>query len=361
MKFKLTTACTSGQDTRRRQKWGGTLVADVCAAENQTIMRNIKLPGLLALLLAGTCCGAAAGQDRVFNWLPANQENVRLDPANYHTARTYHPSSPGATNHVDIKAEQPVTIFMATEADWNAVLQNPLNFGQLRRYCVQEHVANITYVCEMPLEPMTLVILDDRRGSSGSGQLAFAGVGAVLDQGTTEAERRLAGGIAAILAAKAATPRHFVAPNDVHIQYYRWDCVQYCIQPEIAWTQQVKEKYKLSSFLKIYGGFAADHDQESVSIKIKAPIPMLVAMVPSSVANQLHARPEMLEPALEKVACQQRGIQTMEFQCTFDVTDGPQSLIVVPEQTERVPGKKAEIAMFAAKCVANCNLLQSQN
>ena len=322
-------------------------------------MRTTKLPGLLAILAMGFCCGVAVGQDRVFNWLPANEENVRLDPANYHTARTYHPSSPGASNHVDIRAQQPVTIFMAAEADWNAAVQNPLYFGQLRRYCVQEHVTNITYVCEMPLEPMTLVILDDRRG--GSGQVAFAGVGAVLDQGATEAERRIAGGIAAVLAAKAAAPRHFVAPNDVHIQYYRWDCVEYCVQPEIAWTRQVNEKYKLSSFLKIYGGFAADHDQEPVSIKIKAPIPMLVAMVPSSVANQLHARPEMLEPALEKVICQQRGVQTMEFQCKFDVTDGPQSLIVVPEQTEKVPGKKAEIAMFAAKCVANCELLASKN
>ncbi|HKE32362.1 MAG TPA: hypothetical protein VKD65_11605 [Candidatus Angelobacter sp.] len=329
------------------------------AAENSDTMRTTKLPGLLAILAMGFCCGVAVGQDRVFNWLPANEENVRLDPANYHTARTYHPSSPGASNHVDIRAQQPVTIFMAAEADWNAAVQNPLYFGQLRRYCVQEHVTNITYVCEMPLEPMTLVILDDRRG--GSGQVAFAGVGAVLDQGATEAERRIAGGIAAVLAAKTAVPRHFVAPNDVHIQYYRWDCVEYCVQPEIAWTRQVNEKYKLSSFLKIYGGFAADHDQEPVSIKIKAPIPMLVAMVPSSVANQLHARPEMLEPALEKVICQQRGVQTMEFQCKFDVTDGPQSLIVVPEQTEKVPGKKAEIAMFAAKCVANCELLQSTN
>lgn len=322
-------------------------------------MRTTKIPGLIALLLAGTWCGTAAGQDRVFNWLPANEENVRLDPANYHTARTYHPSSPGASNHVDIRAQQPVTIFMAPEADWNAVLQNPLNFAQLRRYCVQEHVANITYVCEMPLQPMTLVVLDDRRG--GSGPVAFAGVGAVLDQGNTEAERRIGAGIAAILSAKAAVPRHFAAPNDVHIQYYRWDCVENCIQPEIAWREQVKEKYKLSSFLKIYGGFAADHDQEPVSIKIKAPVPMLVAMVPSSVANQLHARPEMLEPALEKVVCQQRGVQKMEFQCKFDVNDGPQSLIVVPEQSERVPRKNAEIAMFAAKCVANCEMLQSQN
>jgi hypothetical protein len=324
-------------------------------------MRTIKVPGLIALLLAGTCCGTAAAQDRVFNWLPANQENVRLDPANYHTARTYHPSSPGATNHVDIKAQQPVTIFMATEADWNAVLQNPLNFGQLRRYCVQEHVVAITYVCEMPLQPMTLVVLDDRRESSGSGQLAFAGVGAVLDQGTTEAERRLAGGIAAILAAKAAAPRHFVAPNDVHIQYYRWDCVENCVQPEIEWTCQVKEKYKLSPFLKVYGGFAADHDGEQVSIRIKAPTPMLVAMIPSAVANQLHARPEMLEPALAKSACQQRGVQSLQFGCTFDVNDGPQSLIVVPEAGTNVPKKNTEIEMQAARCVANCGLLESKN
>src|SRR5262245_35152077 len=207
-------------------------------------MRTRKLPGLLAILAMGICCGTAVGQERVFNWLPANEENVRLDPANYHTGRTYHPSSSGATNHVDIKAQQPVTIFMAPEADWNAVLQNPLNFGQLRRYCVQEHVVNITYVCEMPLAPMTLVILDDRRG--GSGQAAFAGVGAVLDQGDTTAEHRIGEGIAAVLAAKAAVPRHFVSPNDLHIQYYRWDCVENCIQPEFAWTQQVREKYQLS-------------------------------------------------------------------------------------------------------------------
>src|SRR5256886_1267182 len=183
-------------------------------------MRTTKIPGLLSLLLAGTCCGTIAAQERIFNWLPANDENVRLDPANYHTARTYHPGSPGASNHVDIRAQQPVTIFMAPEADWNAALQNPLNFGQLRRYCVQEHVVNITYVCEMPLEPMTLVVLDDRRG--GSSQVAFAGVGAVLDQGSTGAERRIGAGIAAGLAGKTAVSPPFPYPNEVHIPNYRW-------------------------------------------------------------------------------------------------------------------------------------------
>src|SRR5262249_23647278 len=152
-----------------RQKSGSSLAADGSPSENGSTMRNTKLPGLFATLAFGAWCGTAYGQDRVFDWLPANQENVRLDPANYHTARTYHPSSPGANNHVDIKAEQPVTIFMAPEADWNAVLQNPLNFGQLRRYCGQEHGTIITDVCEMPVRAMTLVILESRRDGCGQG------------------------------------------------------------------------------------------------------------------------------------------------------------------------------------------------
>ena len=65
-------------------------------------MRNTKIPVLFAFLLMSVGCGAAVGQERVFSWLPANDESVRLDPANYHTGRTYHPSSSGATNHVDI-------------------------------------------------------------------------------------------------------------------------------------------------------------------------------------------------------------------------------------------------------------------
>ena len=320
-------------------------------------MRNTKIPVLFAFLLMSVCCGAAVGQERVFSWLPANDESVRLDPANYHTGRTYHPSSSGATNHVDIKSEKPVTIFMAPEGEWNGVLQNPAALGQLRRFCVREHVVETTYVCEMPVEPMTLVIQDDRGSADHA---VFAGIGAVLDR-YDKTNGAINAGIAAVLAAKGTAPRKFVSPNDVHIQYYRWDCVENCIQPEIVWTQQVKEKYQLSPFLKIYGGFAADHDGELVSIKIKAPVPMLVAMLPSAVANQLHGKPVMLESALEKSACQQRGVQSLQFECKFDVNDGPQSLIVVPEEAASVPKKKAEIEMLAARCVANCGLLQSKN
>src|SRR6267142_281451 len=320
-------------------------------------MRNTKIPPLFAFLLMSVCCGAAVGQERVFSWLPANDESVRLDPRNYPTGRTYHPSASGAANHVDIKSEKPVTIFMAPEGEWNGVLQNPAALGQLRRFCVREHVVETTYVCEMPVEPMTLVIQDDRGSADHA---VFAGIGAVLDR-YDKTNGAINAGIAAVLAAKGTAPRKFVSPNDVQIQYYRWDCVENCIQPEIVWTQQVKEKYQLSPFLKIYGGFAADHDGELVSIKIKAPVPMLVAMLPSAVANQLHGKPDMLESALEKSACQQRGVQSLQFECKFDVNDGPQSLIVVPEEAASVPKKKAEIQMLAARCVANCGLLQSKN
>ncbi len=305
----------------------------------------------------GALSGAAYSQQpRLFNWLPANDESVRLDPGNYHTARTYRPNAPGENNHVDIKSEKPVTIFMTPAGDWNQALQHPEAISRLRQVCLKEHVVEATYVCEMPVEPMTLVIRDDRYSPDAS---VFAGLGEVLDP-SNQVERAVGVGIAAVLNAKGSR-RQFTSPNDVHIQYYRWDCVENCVQPEFQWTEQIKEKYELTGFLKVYGGFAPDHDGEEVSIKIKSPVPMVVAMLPSRIADQLHSRPEALESALEKNSCQQRGVQSLQFSCTFSLGDGPQSLIVVPEDGARMPNhKKAEIEMQAARCVANCNLLASR-
>jgi hypothetical protein len=320
-------------------------------------MRNAKMAFFFAILLACVFAGPSFGQQRVFNWLPANDESVRLDPANYHTARTYRPNSAGASNHVDIKAEKPVTIFMTPAEDWNQALEHPEGIARVRRVCLREHVVETTYVCELPVEPMTLVIQDERNNPDAA---VFAGLGAVLDR-HDKADRAVGVGIVTILTGQGSVTRRFVSPNDVHIQYYRWDCVENCIQPEYQWTRQVKEKYELTSFLKVYGGFTPDHDGEQISIKIKSPVPMVVAMLPSPVANQLHARPETFESALEKNSCQQRGVQSLQFECTFNLEDGPQSLIVVPEASARVPNhKKAEIEMLAARCVANCALLESK-
>src|SRR5258707_1034524 len=143
----------------------------------------------------------------------------------------------------------------------------------------------------------------------------FSGLGLVLDP-NNRVERAVGVGITgieAVVAGRESAKRQFKAPNDVHIQYYRWDCVENCVQPEFQWTWQVKEKYQLTSFLKVYAGFTPDHDAAQVSIKIKSPVPMVVAMLPSDIAIQLHAKPELFETALEKNPCQQRGIQSMEF------------------------------------------------
>jgi hypothetical protein len=324
-------------------------------------MRNTKRPFLFAFILTCAFAGPTFGQqpERVFNWQPGNQEDVRLDPANYHAGQTYHASGDGGNMQVDIKSEQPVTIFLVRSEEWNAAVQHPEGLNNLQQLCAREHVVETRYSCFVPPVSMTLIIRDARYGPDHA---VFSGLGAVLDP-NNRIERAVGAGITgitAVLAERESAKRQFKAPNDVHIQYFRWLCVENCVQPEFRWTWQVKEKYQLTSFLKVYGGFTPDHDGAQVSIKIKSPVPMVVAMLPSDVANQLHAKPEMFEPALEKNPCQQRGVQSLEFQCTFNLADGPQSLIVAPEDNGKVPHKKAEIEMQFVKCVENCALLESK-
>lgn len=320
----------------------------------------MKATALFTAICSLALAGQAFAQDKVFQWQPANDESVRLDPANYHTGRTYHPAPSGGGMHIDVDAQEPITIFMTGEGEWQRVLQYPEAIGSIRKLCLREHVVKTTYVCDLPGEPMTLVVRDDR----GSGEsAAFAGLGEVLKRDgalvNTPAGSAvsLGVGLASVFKNASSSPRHFKSPNDVHIQYYRWACIANCNPPEFQWIQQAKEKYDLTPFLKVYGGYVPERDGEVISIKIKAPMPMLVAVIPSSVANKLHGKPEMLEPALEKNSCQQRGVEKQTFQCTFNVADGPQSLIVMPEETGgKVPHKKTELEFFASKCVANCAL-----
>jgi hypothetical protein len=324
----------------------------------------MRITKIVPALVVFACASPALAQQQAFEWQRGTEESVRLDPANYHGGKGY--GSQGGTIHVDIDAQQPVSIFMTAAGEWNRAMQNPEMLGSIRMVCLREHVTKVTYTCDLPLEPMQLIVRDDRESQSST---ALSRLGAVLKstESLAAAEPELGkamgvvnavgSGIAGMLGRQSnATPRQFVAPNDVDIQYYRWICISNCFPPQFQWIQQAKEEYKLTMFLKIYGGYAPDRDGEVVSIKIKAPVPMLVAVVPSSAANQLHGKPDMLEPALEKTFCQQRGVQSQTFQCTFNAADGPQSLIVGPEAGEKVPHKKAEVEFFASKCVANCAL-----
>jgi len=189
---------------------------------------------------------------------------VRLDPANYHRGKSY--GSQGGMIHVDIDAQQPVSIFMTGASEWNRAMQNPEMLGNIRTVCLREHVIKATYTCDLPLEPMELIVRDDRESQSST---AFAGLGAVLKSteslATVEPElgramgvvEAVGTGIGSMLGHQSnATPRHFIAPNDVHIQYYRWICISNCFPPQFQWIQQAREEFKLTPFLKVYGGYA---------------------------------------------------------------------------------------------------------
>jgi hypothetical protein len=317
-------------------------------------MRTIRLAALVLSATGLLCAPIFAQQHRKFMWKPANDETVQLDPANFHAGRTYHPGPNGGGMHVDIQSQKPVTIFMTNADAWRQAMSNPQALANLPQYCVREHVVETTYVCQLPPEDMTLVVRDERYSPTPS---IIAGINVAMNA-DNRVTRALGIHVASVLSGSTATSHKLTSPNDVHIQYYRWACIENCVQPEFQWIEQVREKYKLTAYVKVYGGFVPDHDGTQVSIRIKSPVPMIVAMLPSDVADQLHARPDALESALEKDPCQQRAAQRLEFQCTFNMADGPQSLVVVAEGSGRVPHKNAEVEMSAVKCVDNCELIQ---
>ncbi|HMK22404.1 MAG TPA: hypothetical protein VK466_08710 [Terriglobales bacterium] len=111
-------------------------------------------------------------------------------------------------------------------------------------------------------------------------------------------------GIGAVLGREGA--RAFVSPNDVEITYHSWSCVANCVQPEFQWVRQ-------------------------------------------------YDKPEQLGAALAQTTCKQRGVQSMEFDCAFSPSDGPQSLLILPDIKSH---KKVEIEVQTYHCVANCELLK---
>ena len=301
-------------------------------------------------------------QPKVFNWVASNSETLRLDPANTYTSQTYNPGPQGGNMQVDISARYPVTIFMVTASDWTEANQRPnpaRNLSNITYSCVQQHAVRTTYTCHMGgFWSQVLVIRDeretphdhdgdhDRDHSQGNSMMGTNGGPPVFpgSSGAAMTDRDEA--------------RRFASPNEVRIQYYSWNCVQSCDQPDFGWVRQIKEKYELTKVLKAYSGLTPDHDGTQVSIKVKSPVPMAVVVLPSSVAGQLYGKPDMFESAVGKSGCQQRGVQSSTFQCTLNVADGSQSLVLLPETGADIrKHKKAEVEVQTVRCIDNCSAL----
>lgn len=293
--------------------------------------------------------------DRVFDWLASNTETLRLDPADFYTGSTYNPGPQGGNMHLDIEATRPITIELAPATDWGQVTDSVAHrdIKTIDFICVQQHAVKTTYTCHLPGFWSKVLVIRDERDDDRERDRGDARSGASSIPPATGA---------ALFAHNSASRREFVAPNEVHIQYYSWQCVAYCDQPVFEWARQVQEKYELTNIMKIYGGITADHDGAQVSIKVKSPVPMAVAILPSRTAGQLYGKPEMFESAVENSPCQQRGVQSSTFQCQLNVADGPQSLVLLPEPGATIPKhKKTEVEVQAVKCVENCNKLPGQN
>jgi hypothetical protein len=298
--------------------------------------KALKINGLLALVVTFGLSIAAVrtwgAQESSFDWLAANDEAFRLDPADYHAGRVFKPGDQAGNVHVDIEAQEPVTVQMAPAEQWSEAIRHPELLPRITFRCVREHVTKTTYVCDVASgRPMTLVIRDERN-SEQTGVTAFRA--SLNDHGTV---------------------REFLSPNDIHIQYYRWACVENCNPPRFQWISELKESYELTPELKIYDGITAERDGEPFSIKINSPVPMTVAILPARVADELREKADNLDAVLGNRSCMEKSIRTAAFECTFDLADGPQSFIAVPEMGSKTPpNKKAEVEVIASKCVANC-------
>lgn len=289
-------------------------------------MRNLYA---LTLLLC-TFVASSSAQGRIFNWTRANDETVQMDPADYHTGRVYRAAPTGGNIHVDIEAQLPVTIAMTWADEWNNAMQHPEAFANLSFLCMQQHVMTTTYECHLPSDrPMVLTIHDERTPD----RAVLSGIGAIIGHGA----------------------KRFISPNDLHIQYYNWNCVENCIQPELQWFRLVKEKYEVTQTPKVYSLLTPDHDGQELNVKIKAPVPMTIAVIPSHLADQVYDKTASLTDALDRTSCKQRGVQSLTFDCKFNLADGPQSIMILPD-TSFNGHKKAEIELQTVKCLANCNI-----
>jgi hypothetical protein len=289
------------------------------------ILHSMGNFSIIATLLFCVLAADSHAQNPVI-WTAANGETILLEPAGLHAGRVYSPAVGGGDMHVQINSRYPVTVAMAWADEWNAAMRPgaPANFSFL---CVKEHVTSTIYECHLPSErPMIITFRDERRPEKP----VLTTIGAILGPGA----------------------RQFLSPNELHIQYYN------CLQPEFHWRRILDEKYQITTAPKVYSLLTPDHDGQELSVKIKSPIPLTVALLPSHLADQVYDKTVTLADALDQTGCKERGVQSMNFNCTFNVANGTQTLLILPD-IDFSGHKKATVEANTVKCVEHCELLSA--
>jgi hypothetical protein len=311
-------------------------------------MKNWFMIGLLCI---GALTQSGAAQQKVYDWVIDNGELVRMNPGWRQQTHVYNCASAGSIK-VGIKSQQPVTVAVVQRRDWENSTQSP---GAIYRddvmkllpyRCVQEHVTNSIYTCDLPAsdDPMLLIVHDERPLDHQQGNAVVSEIGNALHMPQV---------------GRVAQLDEIGKGNEVHLEYYRWSCVQNCIAPSFRSVRLSKEKYPLTNVAKLYSLPLPEYDGEQVELKLKSSVPMLVAVVPTATAAQIYRNPDMLDSVIAGGICQERGVQSMNFACKLSANAGAQSLLVSPEPAAALPSKsKAEIELTSVKCIAHCQPVQ---
>lgn len=287
-------------------------------------MRNLRFLAALFVFVSALGAKIGAQDNRAFYWTPADSATIPLEPASLRAGRIYYPAVGGGDMHVRIDSRYPVTIAMTPADEWNAAIlpgARP-NFSFL---CVKEHVTSAIYECHLPSERPMMITFHDERGPE---KPVVSAIGAILGPGA----------------------RPFISPNDLHIQYYNY------VQPCFEWRRILDEKYQITAVPKVYSLMTPDHDGQELSVKIKSPVPLTVALLPSHLADQVYDKSVSLSDALDQTGCKELGVQSMTFNCTFNVANGTQTLLILPD-IDFSGHKKATVEANTVKCVDHCELL----
>jgi hypothetical protein len=76
--------------------------------------------------------------------------------------------------------------------------------------------------------------------------------------------------------------------------------VNNCVQPCFEWRRILNQKYDVTPAPKVYSLMRPDHDGQELSVKIKSPIPLTVALLPSHLADQVYDKTVSLTDALDQ-------------------------------------------------------------
>lgn len=273
------------------------------------------------------------GQQKAYDWVPQTAQSFRIGPGYHSGVAVYNPHGWEAIHvRLDIATRQPVSVGVVRLEEWNQAIRNPDQLARLDYACLTEGVTRISFSCNFYASDISRVVV-------------------VRDARSTE--RPVVSGIAAPFVRFGMNE---LFANDVRVTTFHWECVNNCDlpdPPQFAWVDLRREKYEITPAFKSYGPFVPERADDQMRIRVKAQVPMTVAVVPSNLADELYAHRESAREILSRSTCKQYGIQSSSFDCTFQKDDGALQVVLLPEVEVRKK-KKAEITISTVKCVANC-------